>query len=28
MAACLVPDFPAVRIALEHLAELGKKLSF
>lgn len=28
MAACLVPDFPAVRIALEHLGELGKKLYY
>ncbi|XP_048046605.1 golgin subfamily A member 6-like protein 22 [Megalobrama amblycephala] len=26
MAACLVPDFPAVRIALEHLGELDKRL--
>ncbi|KAG1973096.1 hypothetical protein F2P79_000686 [Pimephales promelas] len=26
MAACLVPDFPAVRIALEHLAELDTRL--
>ncbi|KAM9466927.1 coiled-coil domain-containing protein 175-like [Clarias gariepinus] len=26
MAACLVPDFPAVNIALEHLGELDKQL--
>ncbi|KAG9268955.1 golgin subfamily A member 6-like protein 22 [Astyanax mexicanus] len=26
MAVCLVPDFPAVRIALEHLAESDKQL--
>ncbi|XP_050990090.1 interaptin [Labeo rohita] len=26
MAACLVPDFPAVRIALEHLGDLDKRL--
>ncbi|KAK7142644.1 hypothetical protein R3I94_012104 [Phoxinus phoxinus] len=26
MAACLVPDFPAVRIALEHLGELDTRL--
>ncbi|KAF4083735.1 hypothetical protein AMELA_G00120100 [Ameiurus melas] len=27
MAACLVPDFPAVNIALEHLGELDKQLT-
>ncbi|XP_043119569.1 golgin subfamily A member 6-like protein 22 [Puntigrus tetrazona] len=26
MATCLVPDFPTVRIALEHLGELDKRL--
>ncbi|XP_005158711.1 coiled-coil domain-containing protein 175 isoform X1 [Danio rerio] len=26
MATCLVPDFPAVRIVLEHLSELDKRL--
>lgn len=26
MATCLVPDFPAVMIALEHLKELDKQL--
>ncbi|XP_010903308.3 coiled-coil domain-containing protein 175 [Esox lucius] len=27
MASCLVPDFPAVLVALEHLGELDKQLS-